>query len=310
MNAYDIELLKTSVSDGEAHGHGWCFGLPPGIRPEQWPLDPNNGYPLSHGFTILLPEDYRVHGPEFVALSFFATAHNDGGPETVEEIATLFQSFPNGGEPIDPDLRIFWDAESNRHPQLHRMVDILGCAYAVILLTQHEFDGPFCMPPAVEKNPYRDQVAPPDWLTIGAAASFWGGEEWGNLAVEEIFYFKVFGQAPEKSVKYNRALEWRPRATDPNAGIAPREDYAADATGYQSYYYFLNDEIETENYREHEWAKGHQSNHIGGTMRPAQGIPDISPFYIEFEEYLGGYNFGGGNAWLDFKEMRFDWACG
>ncbi|MBF8869523.1 hypothetical protein GUK05_04655 [Escherichia coli] len=39
-------------------------------------------------------------------------------------------------------------------------------------------------------------------------------------------------------------------------------------------------------------------------------IPDgMSPFYIEFEEYFGGYNFGTGNAWLDFKNMKFDFSC-
>lgn len=76
MNAYDIEIVNDAAHAGEAN-HGWCFGLPPGIRPEQWPLDPDTGYPLMHGFTLLLPEDYRVHGPEIVALSFFSRP----GPE-------------------------------------------------------------------------------------------------------------------------------------------------------------------------------------------------------------------------------------
>lgn len=29
----------------------------------------------------------------------------------------------------------------------------------------------------------------------------------------------------------------------------------------------------------------------------------MSPFYIAFEEYFGGYNFGTDNAWLDFKNI-------
>ena len=41
-----------------------------------------------------------------------------------------------------------------------------------------------------------------------------------------------------------------------------------------------------------------------------QATPHFSPFYVEFEEYLGGYNFGGGNCQLDFLEMQLDWACG
>lgn len=58
------------------------------------------------------------------------------------------------------------------------------------------------------------------------------------------------------------------------------------------------------------WLKQLKPNHIGGTMRPAQAAPSFSPYYIEFEEYFGGYNFGGGNAQLDFRDMKFDWACG
>jgi hypothetical protein len=27
-------------------------------------------------------------------------------------------------------------------------------------------------------------------------------------------------------------------------------------------------------------------------------------------EDVGGCNFGGGNAQLDFRDMKFDWACG
>lgn len=49
---------------------------------------------------------------------------------------------------------------------------------------------------------------------------------------------------------------------------------------------------------------------IGGTMRPVQNTPKFSPFYIEFEQEMGGSNFGGGNAQLDFRDMKFDWACG
>ena len=93
MQAYDIEML-TRPAD-RAGDHGWCFGLPPGISPQQWPLDPANGYPLMHGFTLLLREDYRVHSPEIVALSFFATApdHNDGGPCCVDGIADMDLTF-------------------------------------------------------------------------------------------------------------------------------------------------------------------------------------------------------------------------
>ncbi|WP_252153511.1 hypothetical protein [Escherichia coli] len=74
MHAYDLTLLPHPIRENMPRQQGWCFGLPPGITPEQWPLDPNNGFPLNHGFTLLLPEDYRIYGPGIVALSFFAVA--------------------------------------------------------------------------------------------------------------------------------------------------------------------------------------------------------------------------------------------
>jgi hypothetical protein len=45
-------------------------------------------------------------------------------------------------------------------------------------------------------------------------------------------------------------------------------------------------------------------------MTPVQSTPRFSPFYIEFEEYMGGYNFGTGNCQLDFLNVELDWACG
>ena len=61
--AYNLELLHQEGGPGE-QSHGWCFGQPPGILPEQWPLDPLTGYPLVHGFTLRLPRDYRCHGAD------------------------------------------------------------------------------------------------------------------------------------------------------------------------------------------------------------------------------------------------------
>ena len=47
-------------------------------------------------------------------------------------------------------------------------------------------------------------------------------------------------------------------------------------------------------------------------MSPVQNIPDdFSPYYVEFDEDLGVYNFGScGKGQLDFKTMKFDWADG
>lgn len=89
--AYNIEMLQEEGRGG-SDSHGWCFGLPPGISPKQWPLDPLTGYPLVHGFTLRLPEDYRCHGPDIAGLSFFAFCmeHSDGGsaPDAAIQAAT------------------------------------------------------------------------------------------------------------------------------------------------------------------------------------------------------------------------------
>ncbi|MBG4550124.1 hypothetical protein GHT70_29095, partial [Pseudomonas aeruginosa] len=171
MNAYDIEIVNDAAHAGEAN-HGWCFGLPPGIRPEQWPLDPDTGYPLMHGFTLLLPEDYRVHGPEIVALSFFSLApdQNDGGPTSVDGIREMLID-PPAQPPAEAELRPFWEAGRNSHPRLHRMEDILGGAYALILLDAAEFSGAPCQPPARPAgHPRVAQPAPPQWREAGSAA--------------------------------------------------------------------------------------------------------------------------------------------
>ncbi|MEQ1649403.1 MAG: hypothetical protein ABL898_12515 [Hyphomicrobiaceae bacterium] len=103
IRACDLDMLHWEVDRTAPSNHGWVFGLPPGITHEQWPLDPISGYPLMHGFTIRLPEDYRVHGPDIVALSFFATAtdQNDGGAHKRED---LYDAVPDTNAP-PPDNR-------------------------------------------------------------------------------------------------------------------------------------------------------------------------------------------------------------
>lgn len=294
MQAYDIEMLPRPVHRASSDNHGWCYGLPPGIRQAQWPLDPNNGYPLMHGFTLLLPEDCRVHGPDIVALSFFATApdHNDGGAVSVDEISQVFEH-PDA-EPEDAELRPFWESIRGAHPRLYRMLDILDCAYAVILLTREEFEGPLCLPPRLERNRFLAQTPSPRWLDMGAAAANWS---WTfspalDLPPERYGLYRLLGQIPEADLAFHRALYWTPRTNDPNAGKAPASE------GQEG------------GYRVPGYSEASSRDHIGGTMRPVQAMPDFSPYYIEFEEYFGGYNFGGGNAQLDFRDMRFDWACG
>jgi hypothetical protein len=317
IRAYDLDMLHREVDRTAPDNHGWVFGLPPGITPEQWPLDPISGYPLMHGFTVKLPDDYRVHGPNIVALSFFSTAddQNDGGARKRDD---LYAAVTDAAAP-PPDNRHllpFWKQAKARHPRLHRMSDILDYEYAVILLTEAEFNGPLCQPPQLGPNPFLDVDKKPAWMKVGGGYnmfSHYGGYGLGDRPVEELYTYKLLGAVPEQRLDWNRAIHCTPRAQDLNAGIAPMDNYSdgPSRTGYVNFNYYEGDVISAETYREHAWAKDHKPNHMGGTMRPVQATPEFSPYYIGFEEYFGGYNFGaGGNAQLDFLEMKFDWACG
>jgi len=308
--AYDLKMLTESVSATGNRGHGWCFGFPPGITQEQWPLDRLNGFPLKHAFTLLLPDEYRCHGPEIVALSFFGIAkneHHDGGATPSPPIVLALEATE---PPTDQLLRKLWHADRSGHPRTHRMLDILDCEYAAILLTQAEFEGPFCHPPDYDYPPMLYGIPRPRWLEVGTAFSHWE-ENVGSSReppFEQLAIFRDFGQIPDKTLEFNRAVYWTPRATDPNAGKAPEETYGEGVakSGYQDPHYRLDGK-----YMTHDWADGHEAMHIGGTMAPSQQIPQgFGPYYVEFEEILGGFNFGAGNAQLDFQNMKFDWACG
>lgn len=81
-------------------------------------------------------------------------------------------------------------------------------------------------------------------------------------------------------------------------------------SGYQQPYYYEGGDPKAANYREHDWTADHARGHIGDTMQPIQTTPRFSPYYVEFNEHLGGFNFGSGNCQLDFLNMQLDWACG
>jgi hypothetical protein len=308
--AYNLEMLHQEAYPG-LETHGWCFGLPPGISPEQWPLDPLTGYPLVHGFTLRLPPDYRCHGPEITGLSFFAACneHSDGGTPPDEAIQA---AMTGPVAPSDERYRPFWKAAQDSHPRLFRMIDVLDDSFAVILLTEAELNGPPCRPPPAAAASALSCHATPHWISVGSARTYFDSQIGTSLRVrtEEHFVYKQLGGIPDARLDWNRALRWTPRASDPNAGKTPREDYATEKTsGYQQPHYFEG-LPKAENFRKHEWAADHARDHIGGTMQPIQATPHFSPFYLEFEEYLGGYNFGGGNCQLDFLNMQLDWACG
>ncbi|MBN7768291.1 hypothetical protein KUV44_15700 [Marinobacter daepoensis] len=296
MIAYNIEILKKPATESERFD-GWIFGLPPGIKSEQWPIDPNTGYPLMHGFTLKLPEGYRVYDG-IVGISFFAIAieHNDGGPKYVKglEEAVLSDQLPE-----NPSFKEFWDSVKNGHPRCKYVTDILGCYYATLLLTEEEFNGDFCEPPKLLTRYFENDIPSPDWLKKGGASCFWKQIYSPGLSLppEEYGIYRDLGGIPTEELSYSRAILLKLNPEDPNAGTQPTDDAG---TGYIDPY---EDEP--------SWANTISPNHLGGTTFPAQGIPDfLTPYYIEFEEVFGGYNFGSGNAQLDIKNRNFDWSCG
>lgn len=250
---------------------GWLFGTPPGIKPEQWPLNPNTGYPLQHGFTLLLPEEYRVRGKDIVAISFFGEPpeHCAGGPLVNDGARDLVLGLD---EPLDSHepSKLLAQLAAKSHPQLHRFKDILDGAFAIIDLTQEEFDGPLCELPDLCHHPMFSDLPRPVFATPDAPAPV--------------------------------AIRLTLRKDDPNVGVKPVE-FPKKGDLYQEPYDPETDDVIN-------WAKALGEHHIGGTAMPCQAYPDLSPFYIEFSESFGGFNFGDdGNAQLCLKTLTFDWAC-
>ena len=290
-HAYDLHVEPRPVERlGEDGDHGWVFGLPRGITSDAWPLDPVTGAPLMHGFTLLIPEDYRCHGPDIVAFAFFATAadQNDGGAEPDEAFQRLILDPAAAGEV--PEAWRAHHAQALRRPErLTYVSDILGYHYAVLLLTADQLAAEPCPPPDLAA---RDGTRP-EWMEKGAAAAY--------IKVEyEIG--QIGGEAPLPGLDWHRAVRRSVREDDPNAGREPVDDFA-EASDYVQPYPKEND------FQPLPWVSGLGSNHMGGTMQPAQAVPAMGVFYVGFEESFGGYNFGTGNAQLDFHRMRFDWAC-
>jgi len=298
LTAYDLVLDPSAASSHPAVA-GWCFGLPPGISPEQWPLDPRSGYPLQHGFTLRLPDAFKVHGPDIVAISFFGTA-----PEHVAEIPDdtvdgLFEIIhsPDTSGPRDPQLRAFWEHARKAHPLLHRIEAYSGGDFAIIPLTAEEFKGPACAVPSIARSQILSETNKPNWMSIGGAASYLEiyarGYELEKLS--KTFMYHGIGGLPENRVDYSVPIVMTPRQNDPNCGKAVGDsDYVKP---------FSND------YEPPDWLKGLGANHLGGTMLPYQAVPQFSAYYLEFTEYFGNFNFGTGNAQLDLKTFAIDWAC-
>ena len=298
LTAYDLVLDPGAIRSHPAVA-GWCFGLPAGISPEQWPLDPRSGYPLQHGFTLRLPDAFKVHGPDIVAISFFGSAPehvNEALHGTPDELFEIIQS-PDTPAPEDPQFSAFWEHSRNAHPLLNRVEAYGGGDFAIIPLTEAEFTGPACAVPSIAQSPILPEANKPTWMSIGGAAAYLGlyNQDLDLEKLSRTFMYKAIGGLPEPRVDFSVPIVLTPRQSDPNCGKAVRDpDYIKP---------FGSD------YAPRDWLKGLGPNHLGGTMRPQQAVPQLSAYYMEFEEYFGNFNFGTGNAQLDLKTFAFDWAC-
>ena len=224
--------------------------------------------------------------------------HNDGRPLVkVLGIRTVM----NGADaPADPDLLPFWHSVQTAHPRLHRFEDILGIAYAAILFTQAEFDGPACLPPRLDGNRHRDALRAPAWLRVGPLLASQGVHAGSAMDTQHARR----GPSGDPGRKPRAAVGTE--AYDPNAGRSPVDEFEHKPSDYIQPLF----RDAAGKYHFHDWAAALGPNHVGGTMQPSQATPSFSPHYIEFDEAMRGFNFGGGNAQLDLRNMKFEWACG
>lgn len=302
--AYDLELLQHPPARRTEINHGWCYGLPPGIAESQWPLSPYDGFPMQPCFTLRLPEQYRVKGPDYVALAMFADQQHDE-PREVEAVAAYLNA-ETAQRPADPHLFPYWNYRQSRHPMEFRMKDIIDHNFAAIWLTEAEFAGPLCPPPSLIGNPLLQNNPPPPWLEKGSARAAFDLNVGSYDSAEEIaqkYWYRLFGRIPDIGHRAY-AIGLSVRKGDPNVGRPPRDHllHKDELGAYIAPY--------TEAGEPFDLANLSGRNHLGGTMFPCQWTPKYSATYLEFEEHFGGFNFGGGNGQLDLATMEFDWGCG
>jgi hypothetical protein len=300
---HDLSLLPATIQQRASSSkwfNGWAFGLPPGISTAQWPLSRNNGFPLRHAFTLHVPEQYRVRGADLVALCIFADDQFEL-LETVPEIQEFMNSeaLAADGPPEDPRLLPFWENHKKRHPHQYDMEDDLETQFAGIWLTQAEFDGSLCLPPDLSTNPLLRQKPRPGWLA-GKMAEYYSSHN-DRICITDAEGNDVNWPDLE-CLKAASAIAVNRSTDDLNVGKPAREwDHENEISGYVTPFSPRGEELQLSRFQ--------YRNHLGGTMFPSQGYPDFSPFYIEFEEYFGGFNFGGGNCQIDFEKMELDWSC-
>lgn len=295
--AFDLELSAPVKLEARPLD-GWCFGRPPSISTAQWPISPIYGTPLRHAFTLRLPELYRTQGEEFVAISLFVDEMFE--ESELKPAPTSASSFP----PMDANNLKRFDMER------------WGFHLTLFWLTKEEFEGPLGMPPAID-----GESSTPGWLRKSPLDYFGrdnlpssalhrprqGGSAPGAFALQQLMASE---QPPSgwatlsaiDALNHGFPIRVSIREDDPNVGRKPSDDSDENAqSGYIPIYSDAEGAADLERFAEFD-------AHLGGTMLPMQAYPDMSPFYLEFQDTFGAFAFGGGTAQLDLKNMRIEWA--
>lgn len=135
--------------DGSA---GWEHGLPPGVTAATWPRHAWNGLPLVHGFTIRVPEDFRVRGKDRVAISYFHPGESESyGPKP--ELRARIKAVMAGGdlegtEGDQPFFRALAHHVRASSPNTQLFTDMLGHTHAIVWHTEAELAGARCERPS------------------------------------------------------------------------------------------------------------------------------------------------------------------
>lgn len=175
------------------------------------------------------------------------------------------------------------------------MQDDLGTCYVAIWLSQAEFGGELCAPPDLSQNPLLANNPSPGWLTSKMSDYYFDVERAIDGFADAIPDAGCLDAAC--AIEFTRSID------DPNVGRPAREwDHENEVSGYIPAFSPEGDKLNLSRFQ--------NCNHFGGTMIPAQAYPDFGPYYIEFEESFGGFNFGGGgNCQIDLETMSLYWSC-
>lgn len=248
---------ENSRSVPDAERAGWLGSDGPQLG-NAWPLSPVTRLPMAHIFTIRLPRDYQRKGPDFPAIAFYA-----GEGQFADEDASPTADAGSN----DPFL--VWLASAIDHPQLQLREDIIGGAFALVWLTEAEFE-------AGPGHPPIDVRREGEWDATDEGLNAW-------------------------DYRYPVTSVWLADRIDPNAGRAPVET-PDEGDGYESPF---TDNFEFTAWAEPLWGL----SHLGGTAFPVQAMPEgLTPYYLEIDE-IAGLNFGSGSCQIDLESDTFDWAC-